>query len=150
MLFSDNCCIFSVEERTAFLTLVSVLLLSLLVHAFNYVSSKNHVQTREQIQYVMLRDGISKQAEQIGESSTEPIQNQTDRSVRQVDINTASKEELMTVPSIGPVLAERIVAYREKHGDFKAIDEMINVKGIGRVTLIKIKTYLKISNQKNS
>ncbi|MBN1154828.1 helix-hairpin-helix domain-containing protein [candidate division KSB1 bacterium] len=130
--------------------MVSVLLLSLLVHAFNYVSSKNHVQTREQIQYVMLRDGISKQAEQIGESSTEPIQNQTDRSVRQVDINTASKEELMTVPSIGPVLAERIVAYREKHGDFKAIDEMINVKGIGRVTLIKIKTYLKISNQKNS
>ncbi len=56
-----------------------------------------------------------------------------------LDINTASKDELVKVKGIGEKKAERIIAYREEHGEFKSVDELKNVKGIGNkiVEIIK-------------
>ena len=48
-----------------------------------------------------------------------------------LDINAASAEELMELPGIGAVLAERIVAYRQVWGPFQQIQDIMNVKGIG-------------------
>lgn len=48
-----------------------------------------------------------------------------------VDINLASAEELDDVPGIGPVLAERIVSYREKNGPFTSVEGLNDVSGIG-------------------
>ena len=48
-----------------------------------------------------------------------------------ININTASVEEFMALPGIGEVLAERIVAYRAEHGDFKALESLMYVEGIG-------------------
>lgn len=47
-----------------------------------------------------------------------------------IDLNTANAEQLKTLPGIGDVLAERILAYREEHGKFSSIEELMNVKGI--------------------
>ncbi len=47
-----------------------------------------------------------------------------------IDLNTASADELETLPGIGPVLAERIVAYRTEHGPFRSVDELAEVRGI--------------------
>lgn len=53
-----------------------------------------------------------------------------------VDINTASAEQLAEVlDGVGPAKAEAIVAYREKHGSFEHIDELVNVRGIGLRTV---------------
>ena len=49
-----------------------------------------------------------------------------------LNINSASAEELETLPGIGPVLAEEIVDYREKNGYFESVEEIINVSGIGK------------------
>ena len=59
-----------------------------------------------------------------------------------IDINTAAKKELEKLPRIGPAMASRIIEYRETKGFFKSLDELTNVKGIGKKTLNLIKPYL--------
>ena len=49
-----------------------------------------------------------------------------------IDINTASAAELERLPGIGPVLAQSIVDYREAHGPFNTIEEIMDVQGIGK------------------
>ena len=59
-----------------------------------------------------------------------------------VNINTAGKGELVKIPSIGPVTAERIMRYKADFGRFNIIEELKNVKGIGSKTLDKVKTHI--------
>ncbi len=62
-----------------------------------------------------------------------------------VNINTASKEELMTIPGIGETRAEAILAYRQKHGLFTSIEELKNVEGIKDGVFSKMKDYIVIN-----
>src|SRR5205085_12628215 len=56
-----------------------------------------------------------------------------------VNINTATKEQLDALPGIGPVKAQAIVDYRTKNGNFKSIDDLKKVPGIGDATFDKVK-----------
>ena len=64
-----------------------------------------------------------------------------------VNINTATVEQLQLLPGIGPALAERVVAFREANGPFKAIEELQAVKGIGEKALERLRPYLEVSGQ---
>lgn len=59
-----------------------------------------------------------------------------------IDLNTATAEQLDTLPKIGPATAQRIIAYREEHGGFKSVEEINEVSGIGDVTYGLIKDLL--------
>ncbi len=59
-----------------------------------------------------------------------------------VNINTADKALLTELPGIGPATADAILAYRQDNGNFKSIDELTKVKGIGEKSLAKLKPYL--------
>ena len=65
-------------------------------------------------------------------------------SVSAVDINSATVEELMSVPGIGQVIAQRIVEFREKNGPYKTVDELLKVQGIGEKSLAKYRERLSI------
>ncbi len=55
-----------------------------------------------------------------------------------LDLNQASAAELEKLPGIGPVLARRIVEWRETHGPFRSVQDLLKVPGIGPKTLEKI------------
>lgn len=55
-----------------------------------------------------------------------------------ININRADKDTLMELPGIGEVMAERIIAYRNKHGSFTHVNELQNVEGMGTKTLNEI------------
>ena len=62
-----------------------------------------------------------------------------------LDINSASKLQLMELHGIGELLAERIVEYREQNGAFQSTDELLNVSGIGQKKLQAITDWIKVS-----
>lgn len=59
-----------------------------------------------------------------------------------ININTASREELDTLPGIGPTIAQRIIDYREENGPFQTIEDIVNVSGIGPATFENIKDLI--------
>lgn len=59
-----------------------------------------------------------------------------------VSLNSATKEELMTLPGIGESKANLIIEYRENNNGFKTTEEIMNVKGIGKSMYEKIKGYI--------
>lgn len=63
-----------------------------------------------------------------------------------VNINTASGDELMTLPGIGPVLASRILEYRQDQGPFIDVEQLIEVKGIGAKTLARLRPLVTVKD----
>src|SRR5881392_1936244 len=61
-----------------------------------------------------------------------------------VNLNTATKDELVALPGIGPAKAQAILDYRSKNGAFKSIEELKDVKGIGAKRYGKIKRDLTV------
>jgi competence protein ComEA len=61
-----------------------------------------------------------------------------------LNINTADAEQLTSLPGVGIKKAQQIVKYRELNGDFKSVDELVNVKGIGAKMVAKISELVKI------
>ena len=62
-----------------------------------------------------------------------------------VNINTAAKTELMTISGVGESRAQDIIEYREAHGGFSSIEEIMNVPGIKEATFEKIKDGIKVN-----
>ena len=62
-----------------------------------------------------------------------------------VDINRAGKEELMTLTGVGETRAQAILAYRETHGSFSSVEELMQVEGIKEKTYEKLKDQIRIN-----
>jgi len=61
-----------------------------------------------------------------------------------ININTAGSDELQKLSGVGPVTAQKIIDYRSKRGDFKRIEDLMNVSGIGVKTFEKLRDYITI------
>ena len=61
-----------------------------------------------------------------------------------VNVNTATEPELETLPGVGPVTAAAIIDYRTKNGPFAAVDDLIDVSGIGPSTLEQIRPFVTV------
>jgi competence protein ComEA len=61
-----------------------------------------------------------------------------------VNLNTATAEQLATIPGVGPKMAERILDYRTKNGGFKKVEDLMNVSGVGEKSFLKMKPLITV------
>ena len=61
-----------------------------------------------------------------------------------VNINSAGLDELQKLPGVGPKVAQRILDYRKQSGDFKKVEDLMKVRGIGEKTFLKMKDQLTV------
>ncbi|MFC7493515.1 MULTISPECIES: helix-hairpin-helix domain-containing protein [unclassified Nocardioides] len=83
----------------------------------------------------------------VGRPATAPVAIPSDgapASGALVNLNTAGQAELETLPEVGPVTAEAILAWRTEHGGFSAVDELLEVDGIGDATLAQIAPHVTV------
>lgn len=120
--------------------------------AFSYLNQAELLQDGEQI-YIPSQEEVEsgKVPREPGASDAE--QNDSDSGAKgseetstdgKVNLNTATKEELMTLSGVGDVRAQAIVKYREEHGEFRSIEELMEVEGIKKGTFQKLKDQIKI------
>ena len=74
----------------------------------------------------------------------EGTNNKSTQNTTMVNINTASKEELDTLPGVGPATADKIIEYRETNGQFNSIEDIKNVRGIGEAKFSKMQSRIQI------
>ena len=65
-----------------------------------------------------------------------------------INLNTATAAQIATLPGIGAKTAERIVEHRQQNGGFKKVEELMNVKGIGEKSFLKLKALITVGDPK--
>jgi competence protein ComEA len=74
-----------------------------------------------------------------------PVKPTAVKPTRIVNLNTATVAELDALPGIGTKTAALIVEYRQKNGPFRKIEELMNVRGVGEKSFLKLKPQLTVS-----
>lgn len=100
-----------------------------------YIPNINEIENTETDNQENMQKYI-REAEEISENTG------NNKKESKVNINKATKEELDTLPGIGPSTANKIISYREENGDFKNIEEIKEVSGIGESKFEKIKDLI--------
>ena len=103
---------------------------------------KNWIKTKEQEDYLEEKCKISEEGKVENDACLEDEKEETSLQTK-VNINTATKEELMTLSGIGESKAEEIITYR-KSTPFKTIEDLKNVSGIGDATYEQIKNHITV------
>lgn len=87
----------------------------------------------------MIRIPVQGEEQEPAESSGETAQEQTDN---RIDINQADASQLQQIPGIGQAKADAIIRYREEHGGFKSIEDIMQIGGIKEASFAKMKDYI--------
>ena len=72
-----------------------------------------------------------------------PTEQETEDSGK-INLNMATKEELMTIPGVGEAKANQIISYREKNGSFSCIEDIMSISGIKEGLFEKIREYITV------
>ena len=64
-----------------------------------------------------------------------------------INLNTATQAQLESLPGLGPKVAERILEYRKQNGAFKKVEDLMNVKGIGEKSFLKLKPLVSVGER---
>lgn len=107
-----------------------------------YIPSKEEVENNKNVGDVLSGNRYYNSAENINGSSN--VNSEDNESKKKVNINTANKDELDTLPGIGEVTAEKIIEYRNKNGKFASKEEIKEVSGIGDSKYEQIKDLIEI------
>jgi competence protein ComEA len=106
----------------------------------NRINLARRVQDEEQIYVPQKGEESLPVSPPSGPSLSSPSSQKGDK----VNINTATAEELDTLPGVGPSIAQRIIDYRTTHGPFRSIEDIKKVKGIGDATFEELKDKITV------
>jgi competence protein ComEA len=106
----------------------------------NRINLARRVQDEEQIYVPQKGEESPPVSPPSGPSLSSPSGQKGDK----VNINTATAEELDTLPGVGPSIAQRIIDYRTTHGPFQSIEDIKKVKGIGDATFEELKDKITV------
>jgi len=121
-----------INNRKLYFIYVSIIVLLLLFYKYTCINNiKNDVS--------ILTYKKTNSNEPIIDNSTVKIDT---RSI--ININNATKDELIKVNGIGEATADKIIKYRQEHGKFEKTEDIMNVKGIGSKKYRKIKKYIEV------
>jgi len=138
------------QEKWVFVFLCTTLVSGYLIH---YMKQRNvdgpvHIISKtekEEFKQAAIH-AYSSQGIQDNETANIAAGDATEKNIKDgeelVNINTAVKQELMALPKIGPITAERIIRFRDDFGPFQSIDDLAKIKGIGPKTLERLKTRI--------
>ena len=84
-----------------------------------------------------------------GGAGQSPSQSTPEVSNALVNLNSASAAQLESLPGVGTRTAERILEYRQQHGGFKRIEDLMNVRGIGEKNFLKLKPLITVTPPKS-
>lgn len=158
---------FTKNEIKILLFIITVLLAGFSIKYIKYLSANTNDTTYD---YTKTEDMFKKLSRStLNNISRDSVENNNDNNIRQklqtaedslkskgkkkskkeenlklksININTATKEILITLPGVGESTAEKIIKYREAHNWFKKIENIMKVKGIGKKKFEKLKDYI--------
>lgn len=109
----------------------------------SYVNQAEYVYDAERVSIPTAGEAEELRTDAGAERET-PLQGAGQTGNGLININTASRTELMEIPGIGESKADRIISYRENHGRFGSVDEIRNVSGIGSGIYEGLKDYITV------
>ena len=113
-----------------------------------YIPKKGElVQDKEKIEYKTQEIVTGKSTDITNTTSVNTnlsTNKKSKRDIEKINLNKATQTELETLPGIGPSTAEKIIAYRKENGNFKNIEDIMNVNGIGESKYNKIKDLISV------
>ncbi|MEI7906788.1 MAG: helix-hairpin-helix domain-containing protein [Bacteroidota bacterium] len=128
---------FTKNEQNVFLFLSVVFLAGVAVKVY-----KTYIvpQAPAQYDYTVSDSVFNARSRALSGDSASTIKKQTGK----IDLNAATKTELMELPGIGEAMAERILVYRKERGSIKTIGELKKIKGIGEKKFEKLKPHIEV------
>lgn len=143
------------DADTSVLNLSKKVFDEMVIIVYSYEETKNFIEVKKQEvekqekcpNYTEVKNDAcveeSKMVENNVTQTVESSENQNEENkTTLVSINTATKEELMTLKGLGESKAQKIIDYRLEHGNFQSLEELKNVNGIGDSTFEKLKPYI--------
>jgi comEA protein len=142
---------FTRTEAIAVITLSSVLVVGTGIKWFRSHHDHDARQAR-QFDYTK-QDSMFAGRVRAARDSSSRVLNSEARTVKQpkvgsvapaiININVATKHQLMSLPGIGETYADRIIEHRTLHGEFRSVEGLLNVKGIGKKKLEKLRPFVR-------
>lgn len=100
---------------------------------------KLYIYTQEETMQLRTANGMPG-----GDNGLAALGNEIAAEAEKINLNTATKEQLMTLPGIGEAKADAVIAYREEQGSFQTIEEIMKISGIKEAVFLKIKDKITV------